>query len=106
VAEGQPLLSYLAAGGALGSGRWREAAERFSTLDFDRLPGNGFVCEARFRHFFALLLSRRLAEARAALGIYARCPLQERSAEYYRSFLDFLDRTPGAAWDPEPAVGW
>ena len=101
-----PLLSYLVAGAELGSGRWREAAARFSELEFSRLPDENFVCEARIRHFLALLLSRQLPLARAALEVYARCPLQERSAEYYRGFLDFLERTPGAAWDPDPVVGW
>ncbi len=97
-----PLLAYLVAGLELAEGRWAAAADRFSSLDLTALPDDNFRCEARFRHFLALLLLRRFPEAGGALERYAVCPLQERSAEYYRGFLRFLEAHPDLDWGPPP----
>ncbi|PKN45750.1 MAG: hypothetical protein CVU59_08140 [Deltaproteobacteria bacterium HGW-Deltaproteobacteria-17] len=100
------LFSYLVAGADLNAGLWRQAATRYASLAFDRLPDDNFVCEARARHFLALLLTRRLGEARAALEIYSGCPVQERSVDYYRGFIAFLEANPGLSWDSDPVVTW
>ncbi len=102
-AERHPLLAYLVAGAELASGRWEAAADRFSRLAYASLPDDNFRCEARFRHFLALLLSRRLPEAGEALARYAACPLQERSVEYYRGLVAFLEAHPELDWGPGPA---
>ncbi|MBU1069305.1 hypothetical protein KJ975_07020 [Myxococcota bacterium] len=106
LAERSPLLSYLIAGSDLNAGLWGQAAMRYATLDFPRLPDVNFLCEARARHFLALLLSRKLGQARAALETYSGCPVKERSVDYYRGFIAFLEANPGFSWDPDPAVTW
>jgi len=106
-ARTKPLLAYLAAGVELAEGRWASAADRLSSLDPAALPDANFRCEAGFRHFLALLLLRRLPEAGVALERYAACPLQERSADYYRGFLRFLEAHPELDWgSPPPPDVW